>query len=326
MAEPAGGSTSHLSQFPPWFSGAPVSKSFVCMTALFFAISESMDWRNEIALDGDKILNEGQWYRLFLYHLTFGSIGELILGLTSLAPLMRRFEREMGSRRFATFLFFKSLPLATLFQFLFIITLDTTAVPYCGPYPQIGALLLLFHIYTPRLHPKFFSILGFDFSEKALIYAFAIQVIYSGGMSGTMFPSLAGMLAGYICIRKSILELDNMIPNSVVSFASNYLNFLAEDSGNQIYMTRAVARDISRGGAARAGRDRPAPEQQLPQQQPQPLVPPTPRYAQPQPPPPPPEEAIEQLTMMGFERETVIIALGATDNNVEAAANRLLSV
>ena len=41
--------------------------------------------------------------------------------------------------------------------------------------------------------------------------------------------------------------------------------------------------------------------------------------------PPPSEEAINQLTMMGFEREAVIRALNATDNNLEAAANRLLS-
>jgi hypothetical protein len=44
-----------------------------------------------------------------------------------------------------------------------------------------------------------------------------------------------------------------------------------------------------------------------------------------QPPPPPSEEAIEQLTSMGFEREAVIRALQMSGNNVEAAANRLLT-
>lgn len=46
--------------------------------------------------------------------------------------------------------------------------------------------------------------------------------------------------------------------------------------------------------------------------------------AAPRPPPPPPEEAIAQLTSMGFDRQAVIRALQQTDNNVEAAANRLL--
>jgi hypothetical protein len=42
------------------------------------------------------------------------------------------------------------------------------------------------------------------------------------------------------------------------------------------------------------------------------------------PPPTPPEEAIDQLTSMGFERQAVIRALQQTDNNIEAAANRLM--
>lgn len=46
--------------------------------------------------------------------------------------------------------------------------------------------------------------------------------------------------------------------------------------------------------------------------------------AAPRPPPPPPEEAITQLTNMGFDRQAVVNALQQSDNNVEAAANRLL--
>ena len=46
--------------------------------------------------DGEKMINDGQWYRLFIYHLTFGSIGELILGTVILAGLMRRYEREVS--------------------------------------------------------------------------------------------------------------------------------------------------------------------------------------------------------------------------------------
>ena len=83
--------------------------------------------------------------------------------------------------------------------------LDLAEEINCGPYPQIGSLLMLFHMYTPWLHPKFFSILGFDFPEKAIIYACAIQVMYSGGMSGTMLPSLLGILTGYICAQKITL-------------------------------------------------------------------------------------------------------------------------
>lgn len=319
MVEHAGSITSQISPYSPWFTGAPVSKTIVYLTAILFFVLESLEWRDEIALDGGKMLNDGQWYRLFLYHLTFGSVGELILGIMVLAPLMRRFEREMGSRRFASFLFFKTLTLATVFQAALIIMLDLAEETNCGPYPQIGSLLMLFHMYTPRLHPKFFSILGFDFSEKAIIYACTIQLMYSGGIGGTMLPSLLGMLTGYICAHKSVLELEYM-PNSVFNFASNYLSVFDDNSGNQLYLTRTVARGMARGGIRGNGRDTAAaPEQYQP--------PPTAaRFAQPQPPPPPSEETIEQLTMMGFDRESVITALRATDNNVEAAANRLLTM
>jgi len=40
---------------------------------------------------------------------------------------------------------------------------------------------------------------------------------------------------------------------------------------------------------------------------------------------PPSEEAIQTLTAMGFEMDAVVSALRQADNNVEHAANRLLS-
>ena len=50
----------------------------------------------------------------------------------------------------------------------------------------------------------------------------------------------------------------------------------------------------------------------------------TPPAAVHRPPPTPPEDAIDQLTSMGFERQAAIRALQQTDNKVEAAANRLM--
>lgn len=76
-----------------------------------------------------------------------------------------------------------------------------------------------------------------------------------------------------------------------------------------IMMSRSARRGVDRGNrpqrAANGGR----------------VVAPT----APRPPPPPPEEAIAQLTNMGFDRQAVIRALQQSDNNVEGAANRLLT-
>eukprot|EP00542_Grammatophora_oceanica_P020025 CAMPEP_0194026984 /NCGR_PEP_ID=MMETSP0009_2-20130614/1223_1 /TAXON_ID=210454 /ORGANISM="Grammatophora oceanica, Strain CCMP 410" /LENGTH=105 /DNA_ID=CAMNT_0038665897 /DNA_START=315 /DNA_END=635 /DNA_ORIENTATION=- len=41
--------------------------------------------------------------------------------------------------------------------------------------------------------------------------------------------------------------------------------------------------------------------------------------------PPPPEASVEQLTNMGFEREAVLRALRESHNNLERAADRLLT-
>ena len=74
-----------------------------------------------------------------------------------------------------------------------------------------------------------------------------------------------------------------------------------------------MSRSVQRGGASRNNRRAPTGIRAA-----------APPAQPPRPPPPPPEEAIAQLTSMGFDREAVIRALQQTDNNVEAAANRLL--
>lgn len=77
---------------------------------------------------------------------------------------------------------------------------------YSGPYPQIGAVLSLYHRFTPRLHPKFFGILGYDFSEKSMTYGLCAQVILSGGLS-TIIPTLIGIISGMMSVKLSETEL-----------------------------------------------------------------------------------------------------------------------
>merc|ERR1712045_455330 len=73
-----------------------------------------------------------------------------------------------------------------------------------GPYPQIGALLYLFHMFTPRIHPKFFGVLGFNLSEKVFTYFFIFQLVFSGG-SSTIIPTMCGFLAGMLSISPKTL-------------------------------------------------------------------------------------------------------------------------
>ena len=203
----------------------------------------------------------------------------------------------MGCRRFGAFIVYVSF-LSTIFELgFFNIFFDTER--YSGPYPQLGAVLALYHKFTPRLHPKFFGILGYDFSEKSITYGLCAQVMLSGGMS-TIVPTMIGFLSGMLCVNFS----ENQLPEFVYSLAAIIGNALLVDEAPAIMMSRSVQRGAGGGG----NRPRRA------------AAPQTPRA----PPPPPPEEAITMLTSMGFEREAVIRALQQTDNNVEAAANRLM--
>ena len=206
----------------------------------------------------------------------------------------------MGSRRFGAFIVYVSF-LSTILELVFFnVFFDTER--YSGPYPQLGAVLALYHKFTPRLHPKFFGILGYDFSEKSITYGLCAQVMLSGGMS-TIVPTMIGFLSGMLCVNFS----ENQLPEFVYSLAAIIGNALLVDEAPAIMMSRSVQRGAGGGGG---GGNRPR----------RAAAPQTPRA----PPPPPPEEAITMLTSMGFEREAVIRALQQTDNNVEAAANRLM--
>ena len=118
----------------------------------------------------------------------------------------------------------------------------------------------------------------------------------------TIVPTMIGFLSGMLCVNFS----ENQLPEFVYSLAAIIGNALLVDEAPAIMMSRSVQRGAGGGGGGNRPRRAAAPQ--------------TPRA----PPPPPPEEAITMLTSMGFEREAVIRALQQTDNNVEAAANRLM--
>jgi len=230
-------------------------------------------------------------------------------GMMALCPLMRRFEREMGSRRFGAFIVYTSV-LSTFLE-LVVFNLFFDIERYSGPYPQLGAVLALYHTFTPRLHPKFYGVLGYDFSEKSLTYGLCAQVLLSGGLS-TIVPMAVGFLSGTLSVNLS----ENELPELVYSFGQSIGKSFA-DEVPAVMMSRTVQRGAERGNRPRrapSGGGRAA----------APVAGPAAAPMAPRPPPPPPEEAIGQLTSMGFERQAVVRALQQTDNNVEAAANRLL--
>jgi hypothetical protein len=216
---------------------------------------------------------------------------------------------KMGSRKFLYFVL-KSVALATLMQLIlaeFIFDLPTASI---GPYPQLGTMLYLFYHFSPRLYPKFFGILGFDFSEKSITYIFALQIIFSEQLS-SFIPSLCGFLSSYI-LSSSLQSQDDIFPESLVKLCDRFGHFM----GIVEYPPALVHVASSSSSANRQRRSQDGLATNIGQV-------PTPH-------PPasaiePSPEALETLIAMGFDRDNAIRALVATNNNIEAAANVLLS-
>lgn len=106
---------------------------------------------------------------------------------------------------------------------------------YSGPYPQLGAVLALYHKFTPRVHPKFFGVLGYDFSEKSLVYGLCAQVTLFGGLS-TIIPTLVGFACGTLSVNLS----QTLLPGFVISVAESIGKALFVDEGGSFFFRRKI--------------------------------------------------------------------------------------
>ncbi|KAI2495384.1 Ubiquitin associated domain [Fragilaria crotonensis] len=283
-----------------WFVGAPTTRFLAYLTGLSYALIESNGWHDELSFDTNAILYRGQVYRFLTGSLTFQSTGELIVGLLLMVNFSRRFEREMGARKYCVWLLGVML-LSTAFQILLAL-LYAEGFQYSGPYPTIGALVLMFHMYTPRLHPRFFGMFGLHFSEKTMGYVFCAQIMFYRGYA-SLAPCLCGAMSAWL-MTTFASQLD--VPESLAStMTTAFSRFVAEPPAPQIQQQpQRVARPMGTPG--------PVPREMAA----------APMFEQL---PPPSESSIEQLTSMGFDREAVLRALQQSHNDVERAADKLLT-
>ncbi|CAB9497753.1 Rhomboid-like protein [Seminavis robusta] len=309
-----------------WFVGAPISRLYAIATVVFYVLFHSKSAHESMMMDSFRMLRASQygnssseWHRYWSSKLTFGSTGELVMGGMLLTYLSRQFEREMGSRKFGVFLLVTTIS-AMMMEMAFVVGVSTLmeksqGYRYQGPYAVLGALMYLFHRYTPRLHPRFFAILGFTFSEKSFYYFWFSQVVGYGGTS-TILATALGVATGYIYILTNLHQTVD-IPDAIAKPLASLGAHLSDPPPRMVAPSgrRAAA------GAGGAGADA---LQRLMRNNLPPAQPPQ-RPAAAAPPAPPDPAAIEQLTSMGFDRQRVMDALQATNNNVERAADRLLS-
>jgi membrane associated rhomboid family serine protease len=304
-----------------WFAGAPITRLNSIGTVIFFVLFHSKTAHESMAMDSFKMLRAVQygtseWHRYWSSKITFGSTGELVMGGLLLSYLARQFEREMGSRKFGVFLLLVICS-AVILEMVFVVGASTLLVNgyrYQGPYAVVGALMYLFHRYTPRLHPRFFGLLGFQFSEKSFYYFWFAQVVGYGGY-GTLLATAVGVITAYIYVVTNLhqtIDLPDAIAKPLASIGSHLSDppprILAAASNRRATGGDALQRLVRNNPAAAAAAQAAVAAQR-------PVAPPA----------PPDPAAIEQLASMGFDRQRVMDALQATNNNVERAADRLLS-
>lgn len=187
------------------FSNAPLSKLsllFVGSTSFFTSlyITDPTKLNRLLCMDVNRIKKYSEIWRFLTHQLLFSSTGELILG-SILLYYFRLFERQMGSRKFGSFITVVSV-ISSIVEYISLLALNPSldqknSKPMIGPYPLIYAFFVLYFLKVPRLHPKLFSVAGIDISDKTLMYIAGFQLMFSNGWS-SLIPSLSGMIAGIL--------------------------------------------------------------------------------------------------------------------------------
>lgn len=265
--------------------------------------------------DTDAILYRGQAYRFLTGTLAFRSTGEVIVGMLLMLNFSRRFEREMGTRKYCVWLLGVKI-LSTALQIVLAL-LYADGFQYSGPYPTVGALVFMFHVYTPRLHPRFFGIFGLFFSEKVVSYVFCAQImIYLGYKS--LAPCLCGAMSAWILTTFASSQNYLDVPDVIASTVSTALSRFVDNPPAPQMQQTAQQQQQEQWMARPLG----TPAQVPPEVMAAAAAAAAPVFEQL---PPPSESSIEQLTSMGFDREAVLRALQQSHNDVERAADKLLT-
>lgn len=276
-------------------------------------------------------MGNGELWRFITSQMGFASIPQTIVGLI-LVYQFRQFERQMGPRKFGAFLVAVTL-IAMSVLLAFCVAIGSF-VPSQGPYFFIYSIFPLFHSkllraaclcasqmiantlddvwgvngaeYIPKLYPTRLSVFGMGFSEKSWTYLLGLQLLFSDGFN-SLIPGLSGFLAGMLYLHDALNIQSFRLPKALEPVFS-FLGQIVDPPVRIAQEAQRRAIDQGQLQAALAG-----------------FGPGLDDYREPAPVAPPSEADIEMLMSMGFERDRVVRALQQSRNNVEAAANILLS-
>ena len=287
------------------FEGAPLSRCVFFGTTLH-SLLLSTARKRLLGLDLGRILAHGEVWRLVTHHLAFESYGEAMVGILHLY-WFRSFERMLGSRRFGAFALF-ACTVATSLATGFALALGDRReegaaymVFASGPYALIFSMYSLFYSMVPATRPKLVGVAGLDVSDKSLVYLCGAQLLFSGGMR-SFIPGLCGIIAGVAYLNDALKLYTFALPKSFDKWffrsrfhqtprtpeEDNLLDDQDLDTQDDLSSPLAPQEMVSAVAT-------------------------------------PSEANVETLVAMGFDRERALGALRASRDNLEAAANNLLS-
>mmetsp|Transcript_10967 Transcript_10967/g.15140 ORF Transcript_10967/g.15140 Transcript_10967/m.15140 type:complete len:309 (-) Transcript_10967:186-1112(-) len=303
------------------FEGAPLSRVlFVSTTLQSFMLSASM--KRNMGLDLGRVLAHGEVWRLFSHQLAFLDFGEALNGIVHIY-WFRVLERMLGSRRFSCFLAITWTLSVSLATGAIVLLGDRRedGATYLrlmpGPYFFIFSMYSLYFSLVPPTRPRLAGIFGINISEKSLVYLAGTQLFFSSGLR-TVIPGLSGFLAGAAYLSDALKLYTWTLPKWFDRwfFKPRRLDSTPMRNENPREELRertppAVATRVTRGDATFLNDDQAAIDAAMTAH--------AMASAEPSP------DNIESLIAMGFDRDRSIEALRATGDNIEHAANRLLS-
>lgn len=297
---------------------APVTKAVVVAVIATTLFTSIIGVRDRFGIRADAVLFRYEAWRLLTHNFLFSTPGELLFGIV-LLYYFRQFERQMGSSRFFAFvivgfLMYTSLLIAT------DLLLPSQIFLSSGPYAFIFSAFVQFYFETPKIYE--FQLFGaVPLSDKSFPYMLAIQLVVSG-LPGSFFCFLCAIVTGGI-LRLPAISRNLQTPPALVSFASHRLLPLMDTAAatpprssrrrrervvSNAAHPSAAGESISRRENAQSSHLNSTAPGGHDDDQNQPL-----------------EHQIGAITAIGFTREQAIEALAQTGNDVQRAAERLLT-
>ncbi|KAL4094395.1 hypothetical protein PRIC1_010056 [Phytophthora ramorum] len=270
------------------FYGAPVTYAFSLAVGACSSASLLLDRGRLLALDRDAIFARAQYWRLLSSQLTFHHGLAVSLGLYVVFQF-RVLERQLGSRKFGSVLVFVLLISGALQLAALTSTPWLAKTIPGGAYPVIGALAVYFNKFVPKLQPRSLSVWGL--TSRTNRPRTCSCSCYSHVTPARWFRFWRRALEAQ---RRVNARLNRGRPAAPAVEGQGFRDQLLPGAGG---MMPGGAPAAAAGG----------------------MLPPHLAAA------PPSEDAIQQLMALGFDRARALQALQSTDNNVEAAANRLLN-